>query len=175
MEGNPKQSWILDSTLWTPDSRYWIPNFPTLNKISLMKTKILVLKDVNSKISDSLLNRAAVSFWQLTSLTRNQRKKASKSHLPFARKLRPLDPPSLRNFSCPPWEGYGYFLELHSGFKALGFPIPQAKFAGFRNPLHVPYFLHKLTRFFVKKKKKSQRLQIDVRILLFPNFAQHIN
>ena len=22
MEGDPRQSWILDSTLWTPDSRY---------------------------------------------------------------------------------------------------------------------------------------------------------
>ena len=62
MEGNPRQSWILDSTLWTSDSRYWIPNFPTLNKISSMKTKILVLKDVNSKITDSLPNRAAISF-----------------------------------------------------------------------------------------------------------------
>ena len=61
-KGNPRQSWILDYTLWTPDSRYWISNFPTLNKISSMKTKILDLKDVNSKITDSLLNRAAVSF-----------------------------------------------------------------------------------------------------------------
>ena len=23
MKGNPLQSWILDSTLWIPDSRYW--------------------------------------------------------------------------------------------------------------------------------------------------------
>ena len=23
--GNPRQSWILDSTPWIPDSRYWIP------------------------------------------------------------------------------------------------------------------------------------------------------
>ena len=49
MEGNPRQSCIPDSTQWIPDSRYWIPNFPTLNKMSLMKTKIIVLKDVNSK------------------------------------------------------------------------------------------------------------------------------
>ena len=32
MQGNPKQSWILDSTLWAPDSLsveigYWIPIF----------------------------------------------------------------------------------------------------------------------------------------------------
>ena len=49
MEGNPRQSCIPDSTQWIPDSRYWIPNFPTLNKMSLMKTKIIVLKDVNGK------------------------------------------------------------------------------------------------------------------------------
>ena len=27
MRGNPGQSWILDSTLWIQDSRYWIPVF----------------------------------------------------------------------------------------------------------------------------------------------------
>ena len=27
MEGNPRQSWILDSTPWVPNSRYWIPFF----------------------------------------------------------------------------------------------------------------------------------------------------
>ena len=26
IHGNPRQSWILDSTPWIPDSRYWIPN-----------------------------------------------------------------------------------------------------------------------------------------------------
>ena len=25
--GNPRQSWILDSTPWIPDYRYWIPVF----------------------------------------------------------------------------------------------------------------------------------------------------
>ena len=25
--GNPRQSWILESALWIPDSRYWIPVF----------------------------------------------------------------------------------------------------------------------------------------------------
>ena len=24
---NPRQSWILDSLPWSPDSRYWIPVF----------------------------------------------------------------------------------------------------------------------------------------------------
>ena len=27
MEGNARQSWILDSTPWVPNSRYWIPFF----------------------------------------------------------------------------------------------------------------------------------------------------
>ena len=27
MQGNPEQSWILDSMPWIPDSRYWIPDF----------------------------------------------------------------------------------------------------------------------------------------------------
>ena len=27
MQGTPTQSWILDSTLWISDSRYWIPVF----------------------------------------------------------------------------------------------------------------------------------------------------
>ena len=27
MEGNPRQFWILDSTQWIPDSRYWISVF----------------------------------------------------------------------------------------------------------------------------------------------------
>ena len=27
IKGNPRQSWILDSTSWIPDSRYWIPVF----------------------------------------------------------------------------------------------------------------------------------------------------
>ena len=35
---------------------------PTFNEISSMKRIILVLKTVNSKITDSFLNRAAVSF-----------------------------------------------------------------------------------------------------------------
>ena len=26
MQGNPRQSWILDSTTWISDSRYWIPD-----------------------------------------------------------------------------------------------------------------------------------------------------
>ena len=26
VQGNPRQSWILDSTPWTPDSRNWIPH-----------------------------------------------------------------------------------------------------------------------------------------------------
>ena len=25
MKGNKRQSWILDSTPWIPDPRYWIP------------------------------------------------------------------------------------------------------------------------------------------------------
>ena len=29
-KGNPRQSWILDSTLWIPDSRYRIPDFLSL-------------------------------------------------------------------------------------------------------------------------------------------------
>ena len=26
MRGNPRQSWILDSSPWIPDSKYWIPH-----------------------------------------------------------------------------------------------------------------------------------------------------
>ena len=31
MQGNPGQSWILDSMMWIPDSGYWIPDSSTVD------------------------------------------------------------------------------------------------------------------------------------------------
>ena len=84
-----------------------------------MKTRILVLKHQ--------LTVKYLIFWlrgQLlvektktttaTNLTRSRRKKTSQNPSHHIGNCHLLDPPSPKNFRCPPWGGYGYFLELHN-------------------------------------------------------------
>ena len=92
---------------------------PTVINGSTMKTRILVLKHQ--------LTVKYLIFWlrgQLlvekktttttTNLTRSRRKKTSKSHPTTSKIATFWTPPSPQNFRCPPWGGYGYFLELHN-------------------------------------------------------------
>ena len=86
-----------------------------------MKTRILVLKHQ--------LTVKYLIFWlrgQLlvektkttttTNLTRSRRKKTSQNPSHHIGNCHLLDPPSPQNFRCPPWGGYGYFLELHNSW-----------------------------------------------------------
>ena len=92
---------------------------PTVINGSTMKTRILVLKHQ--------LTVKYLIFWlrgQLlvektkttttTNLTRSRRKKTSQNPSHHIGNCHLLDPPSPQNFRCPPWGGYGYFLELHN-------------------------------------------------------------
>ena len=94
---------------------------PTVINGSTMKTRILVLKHQ--------LTVKYLIFWlrgQLlvektkttttTNLTRSRRKKTSQNPSHHIGNCHLLDPPSPQNFRCPPWGGYGYFLELHNSW-----------------------------------------------------------
>ena len=93
---------------------------PTVINGSTMKTRTLVLKHqltVKYLIfwpRGQLLVEKKKKTTTTTNLTRSRRKKTSKSHPTTSKIATFWTPPSPQNFRCPPWGGYGYFLELHN-------------------------------------------------------------
>ena len=58
MQGNPRQSWVLDSTLWITDSRYWIPVFVSRtwildSNLSGIPDSLRCIPDSKPRIPDS--------------------------------------------------------------------------------------------------------------------------
>ena len=88
---------------------------PLKDHQSSMKQSFLFWNTSYSKITDSLLNRAAISFNNSPFLHRAPRKTYLEKPLSplHLRKLPPFESPSPQNFRWPPWGEYGYFLELH--------------------------------------------------------------
>ena len=87
-----------------------------------MKTRILVLKHQ--------LTVKYLIFWLRGQLLVEKKKKHNNNNQPYSKPpekdlekpshhienchLLDPPPPSPQNFRCPPWGGYGYFLELHN-------------------------------------------------------------
>ena len=86
-----------------------------------MKTRILVLKHqltvkylIFSLGGQLLVEKKQKQQQQQPTLLGAAGKRPRKA-IPPHRKLPPFGPPrSPQNFRCPPWGGYGYFLELHN-------------------------------------------------------------